>query len=399
MAGSRAVTSLLVVSLGLASCMSTADVARSVLASLDPEAALRDDPVQDETLQEPPAEPPHPEQPTVMWNPDVEEPKFDWIRLKSDEWLKGELGMLQDGKLEFDSDELGDLKLDWDDVKELHTSVSCTVLLDDYSTVMGPLDMIDREFVVQTAEGPQVFGRARVRAIIPGEPREGNYWSGRFTFGGSWRSGNTDQVLLDTIFHVQRRTVRSRAQVDYNGAYGKIEGEENVNNQKLGGFYDYFFTERLYMRAFALDLFRDPFQNIALRATPSVGAGYDLLESGKMDWDITGGVGYQYEMSDSTAAGDDSERTFGALLAGTVFDWDVTADVEFRFTYNLQLLADSGTSTNHYVLTELSVDLLGPLDLDLALTWWRTGDPPPDSNGVTPEKDDVRLTVGLGIDF
>ena len=32
--------------------------------------------------------------------------KFDWIQLKSGEWLKGELKVLYDKKLEFDSDEL-----------------------------------------------------------------------------------------------------------------------------------------------------------------------------------------------------------------------------------------------------------------------------------------------------
>src|SRR4029079_5102700 len=45
---------------------------------------------------------------------------FDWIQLKSGEWLKGELIALYDGKLEFDSDELEKLTLDWDDVREGH---------------------------------------------------------------------------------------------------------------------------------------------------------------------------------------------------------------------------------------------------------------------------------------
>jgi len=41
------------------------------------------------------------------WLPPTPKPeKFDWIQLKSGEWLKGELKVLYDKKLEFDSDEL-----------------------------------------------------------------------------------------------------------------------------------------------------------------------------------------------------------------------------------------------------------------------------------------------------
>ena len=48
--------------------------------------------------------------------------RFDWIQLTSDEWLKGDLESLYDGKVEFDSDELDLLVLDWEDVKKVrHT--------------------------------------------------------------------------------------------------------------------------------------------------------------------------------------------------------------------------------------------------------------------------------------
>ena len=46
---------------------------------------------------------------------------FDWIQLTSGEWLKGELIAMYDGSLEFDSDELDNLTLDWDDVRQVRT--------------------------------------------------------------------------------------------------------------------------------------------------------------------------------------------------------------------------------------------------------------------------------------
>jgi len=61
--------------------------------------------------------PPQPFQPTPP-RPD----KFDWIQLTSGEWLKGEFIALYDDALEFDSEELEELTLDWEDVRVIRTA-------------------------------------------------------------------------------------------------------------------------------------------------------------------------------------------------------------------------------------------------------------------------------------
>jgi hypothetical protein len=53
---------------------------------------------------------PEPWQPAA---PDGLPVDFDWIRLPSDEWLKGEILHMYDDELEFDSDELGVLSFDF----------------------------------------------------------------------------------------------------------------------------------------------------------------------------------------------------------------------------------------------------------------------------------------------
>jgi len=71
-----------------------------------------DDPNVSETNNTPPGSP--------SWVPPSALPeKFDWIQLTSGEWLKGDLKVLYDDKLEFDSDELDLLELDWEDVKQV----------------------------------------------------------------------------------------------------------------------------------------------------------------------------------------------------------------------------------------------------------------------------------------
>ena len=47
----------------------------------------------------------------------------------------------------------------------------------------------------------------------------------------------------------------------------------------------------------------------------------------------------------------------------------------------------------------VSVEVWGPLDLDVTAIWDRIESPPADSAGVTPQRNDLRMTVGLGLDF
>ena len=55
-----------------------------------------------------------------VWDPPGSYPVgFDWIQLNSGEWLKGDLKVLYDHSLEFDSDELGLLYFDWEDVYQV----------------------------------------------------------------------------------------------------------------------------------------------------------------------------------------------------------------------------------------------------------------------------------------
>jgi hypothetical protein len=57
------------------------------------------------------------------WRPPVPvSDKFDWIQLKSGEWLAGKLIAMYDEELEFDSEELDEQTLEWDDIRQIRTA-------------------------------------------------------------------------------------------------------------------------------------------------------------------------------------------------------------------------------------------------------------------------------------
>ena len=58
--------------------------------------------------------------PEMTWREMVPQAvEYDWIQLTSKEWLKGVFESLYDDKVEFDSDELDLVVLDWEDVEKV----------------------------------------------------------------------------------------------------------------------------------------------------------------------------------------------------------------------------------------------------------------------------------------
>src|SRR4029079_10111519 len=78
----------------------------------------------------------------VPWQPKAPEglpTDFDWIRLPSDEWLKGKIVSLYDSKLDFDNHECAVHTFDFGDIKEIRTSRVVQVGLADKKPVTGRL--------------------------------------------------------------------------------------------------------------------------------------------------------------------------------------------------------------------------------------------------------------------
>jgi len=297
--------------------------------------------------------------------------------------------------IEFESDELNTLSLDWEDVKELRTPHSQTVLLDDREVVVGTVLVRGASIYV----AGQVLARERVRAIVPGENAHAGLWRGKVSFGASLRSGNTNQTELNSYLFARRLSTFTRFDSEYVGAFGKLGGEENVNNHRLTSKLDVFLTRRFYVTPFAIEAQRDLFQNLAVRVTPGAGCGYHVIDEAKLTWDVEIGAGYRYTRQVSAAAGESIDDGTAAGRVGTSLEFDVTSDIEIDADYSLQFGIPDTADAYHHARLALSVELWKDADLDVALLWDRVDRPRADSNGVVPEKDDFRLTVGLAFDF
>ena len=334
--------------------------------------------------------------PHLSWVPP--EDRFDWIQLKSGEWLKGRIKAMQDRELEFDSEELDELTFDWKDIRQLRSPRWLDVLFVDGELVSGPVMITPGEITVEGTE-PRVYARNRLQSLTPGGSKEWNYWSGALSVGLTLRAGNTRQVEYSAQAHLQRRTPSTRLSLDYIGNVSRIDSTESANNHRVNSEFDLWLSRRFYLILPFAEYYKDPFQNLQYRLTGGVGVGYDLIDRRNLEWNITAGPAYQHNVFESVAPGEDRAKGAGALALGSRFDWDITRRVELILEYRGQYTSREVGETTHHSVVTLSLDVTKRLELDVSLVWDRISNPKVGADGTQPKPDDYRLVVGLGLDF
>lgn len=321
--------------------------------------------------------------------------QYDWLLLSSNELLKGEIKHLYDDRLEFESDKLDTLMIDWEYIKALKSAGTLSVGLVDLSTLTGQLEIRNQSAWLDG----KPFDRSQILTIIPGVQREANYWSAKVSLGANLRSGNTSQVDYSASASIKRRTTESRLNSDYIGKYSKSEGENTVNNHRLAGNFDWFISKRFYLRPVFVEYYRDPFLNIDTKLTLGAGAGYDLIDTSKTEWTIGGGPAYSYTRFVEVGAGEPEDESSAALVLDTRFEHELTDDIDFNARYQMLYGSEASGGYSHHALTGFSIDLTDIFDLDVSLVWDRTNKPKADNDGAVPKSNDYQLIIGFGIDL
>jgi hypothetical protein len=324
----------------------------------------------------------------------------DWLKLKSGEWVWGDLKSLRDKNLEFDSEELDLLKLDFDDVAEFRSARILTYRFEEAGVFSGTAMIRGGIVKIQTSTGVQELPREDLILVLEGSQREIDFWSFKASLGFVGRSGNSDQADFNTTVKIRRQSPRLRWENNYIGNFGEVNGEENINNHDFSSTLDMLLRSGFFVTPAAVNLFHDRFQNIDLRTTVAAGFGYFIMRDGAADWSVGLGAGYVNTQFRSVQEGEsDTDETF-SLIPGTSLEWDITGNIEMDFNYRLQLAIPETRNSFHHAAGTISIDIWGDvLDLDFSLTWDRVESPRADADGNIPKRDDFRTTVGIGVDL
>lgn len=334
--------------------------------------------------------------PPEIWQPpsfDVQQ--WDWIQLDTGEWVKGRIKVLHEESVEIDSDHFDLISIDWEDVAYIRTGRVMSVLLDGGEVILGRLTTERGNLLVggEPVEFPQVVG------IASASPREFDLWSADISVGLNFRSGNVEQKDLNTKVSLKRRTVKNNTKMSYTGNYSESESEQLANNHTASLSHDFRISHKWFFRPIQAEYYRDPFQNREAEWTVGFGAGYQIFDTPKLDWTVSAGPGYQRTEYVDVVEGEDRTVSTPALLLGTFYDQEVTDNIDFQVDYQVSMTETKAGRAKHDFYMALDVDLTSRLDLRLAGTWKRIESPQPDSDGITPEKDDFTATLGLALEI
>lgn len=340
-----------------------------------------------------------PPKPRLFWRPKPpqSDENSDWIQLKSGEWLRGRLHGMQNRKVEFESDELDDLTFDWKDVHQVQLP-RALVSYGERQTAAGAL-RVDRETVTISGAEPLRFAREELIGIAPGQPRELDYWSGKFNVGLNLSAGNTEQADLVIKARLERRTPNTHLKLDYVGNFSEQHGVQNVNNRRANGAFNIFLTRRLFLVTPLAEYYSDPFQNIGRQITLGGGAGYYLIDRPKVEWLLLGGPAYQHTRFDTVQAGDAPESSTPAFFLQSRLEVELSKRIDLELGYQAIVTSEAAGRVTHHSTATLDIDLTRRLDLDISFIWDRTENPQAGADGVAPEQNDFRLNLSLGVKF
>ena len=145
-------------------------------------------------------------------------------------------------------------------------------------------------------------------------------------------------------------------------------------------------------------LLYDKFQNIRLRATPAVGAGFQLIATYVVDWKLElAPLGYQYLSLLEPAANVRNPQHDGLMMFRMFADIDITDDIELLLTWRTNLVYTTIGNTNHLARLDFSLRITTILYFNTAFLYLRTEEPFPRSDATVPEKNDYQLVVGISL--
>jgi putative salt-induced outer membrane protein YdiY len=324
---------------------------------------------------------------------------FDWIEIKSGEWLKGRIKSLQQEDLEFDSEELDVHVWDWKDVRTLRSARPFSVRLTNNLVIVGSLLVTRTEMQIINDSVTQTFPRAELLAITPAGKRIRDKWSVDVSAGFSTRSGNLSEVSNNTSLVLMREVPIARQRIEYLGNYGKLDGVVNKEDQRWSGQSDIFISRRFFVRVPDFEYFHDPQQNLNYRITLGLSAGYDLILTPRTEWQISIGPAFQWNSFDLVEGDADSKAESKALVVENRFETELTKRLDFICDYRGQFAGSSGGGNMHHTVSTLEFEIHKRLTLDFTLTWDRIAEPQTREDGSTPDSDDLQFITSLGIHF
>jgi len=318
----------------------------------------------------------------------------DQVMLQSGSHLTGEAGLIQEGKLLFKSDDLGEIKIDLAKIKSLDVAKSHVIQYADNSTEEKVVTIRDGALWSDGAK----LDAARIKATDPAAET----WHGNVNVAFNAARGNTYDNTAAVFANVNRRWERDRLAVDFGYYYGENgkageESRKTTDRWDVEGKHDHFWLPKVYNYE-DLKWERDVIQDLDARYRVGLGGGYQWLENGFFEttgkWNFNQELGVNWIKEEYAVSNDDAkDGGFCALRYGHHFGyvpkWADTLEVFHTF----EILPDVAEWEKFLAKADVGIatKLVYDFDLIAKIEWEYNSKPVADR-----KKEDLRYIVGLG---
>ena len=256
----------------------------------------------------------------------------DQVDLKNGDRVSGTIVGLEGGELRMQSDLLGSLTADWDNIEGLRSDTAFYVRLSDDRLLIGSLmsnpntveiRTSDTEIVevppgsiewIRTPKQHDIVQSSQARLE---NPDLADFWSGAIDAALSTTSGNADTTALNIGLQAARTTNDNQfsAYLTTVFADNSTSGESvtTANAIRGGSRYEVHLNDKLFTFGFT-DLEFDRFQDLDLRLVLGGGLGFDLIESSRSSLEVFGGASSNQEYFSNGLTRKSAESVFGEDL-------------------------------------------------------------------------------------
>ncbi|WP_394788593.1 YdiY family protein [Rhodoferax sp.] len=317
------------------------------------------------------------------------------LTLDNGDQLTGEIVLLKDRSLTFNSPLFGKVQIPWDKVTELRSDDGVRVQLADGTQLSGAL-LLQPDGQLQVsppASAPAAAGirvaRADVLMLNPPEADNAVKHSGRVALGGTFNQGNSTDELLHLDTELIGRAPMNRYTLNAVANEARSAHIRTASNRLLTGQYDTFLDPKNYLFV-NLKLQNDKQADLTLRSTLGGGYGRQFLESDQAKLSLESGLNFVHE---NYAIAED--KSFPALGLGLNYEQKLFSSTlvffnNARVSVNLQDASDTQITNKMGFRVPLGRGLNLSTQLNLAYDH-----APP----LGVRKTDRNLVIGVGYAF
>ena len=315
--------------------------------------------------------------------------RADEVRLKNGDRLTGTITEASGGKLKMTTPAAGDVTVDMAQVETFATDAPVEFRLKDGTVLRERARASDASGAVSTG-GETDLDLSAVKTINARPAR----WTGAVTAGGLVTRGNSNTESFNLSIEAGLRREDDRISANAGYIYSRQADpdgpgkETTADNWFAAGKYDRFFSEKVYGFA-ALRVEHDTIADLDLRLTPSVGVGYQWVETPDFNFATEAGLAWIYEEYGDGG----SDNHIAARLAYHV---DRKFNEKVALAHNLEYLPSLEDTGDYNVNADagVRVTLTKTMFAELKAEWRHDATPAPDAHN-----NDLRYILGVGWTF